>query len=42
MQKLELKQEEPCDSCTVAAAEIFQVYGNYCLECWQARTHTNV
>jgi len=31
-----------CESCKEAKAEIFQIDGNYCLSCWQAKTHTNV
>ncbi len=30
-----------CDHCEVKAAEIFQINGEYCLDCWQAITHTN-
>ena len=30
-----------CDSCDVKAAVIFQVEGNYCLDCWQKRTNPN-
>ncbi len=31
-----------CELCKKAKAEIFQVDGNYCLSCWQDKTHTNV
>jgi len=30
-----------CNHCKVKLAEIFQVNGDYCLECWQTITHTN-
>ena len=30
-----------CDLCKERPAEIFQVTGDYCIECWQALTHTN-
>jgi hypothetical protein len=30
-----------CDQCKSRPAEIFQVNGEFCLECWQAITHTN-
>jgi hypothetical protein len=30
-----------CMKCQVKLAEIFQVNGEYCLECWQEITHTN-
>jgi len=29
-----------CDSCD-KAAEIFQVEGDYCLDCWKKRTYPN-
>lgn len=31
-----------CQRCAVRPAEIFQVTGTYCLECWQELTHPNV
>lgn len=31
-----------CQLCKRASAEIFQVDGDYCLECWQDKTHTSV
>ncbi len=31
-----------CELCKDADAEIFQVDGNYCLDCWQEKTHTSV
>jgi hypothetical protein len=31
-----------CQSCKRDKAEIFQVDGDYCLSCWQEKTHTNV
>jgi hypothetical protein len=31
-----------CQLCENADAEIFQVDGDYCLECWQEKTHTSV
>lgn len=30
-----------CVHCKVKPAEIFQVNGEYCLDCWQTITHTN-
>lgn len=33
--------EIKCDECK-SPAEIFQVTGNYCINCWQAVTHSNV
>jgi hypothetical protein len=30
-----------CEHCQLRAAEIFQINGEYCLECWQEITHTN-
>jgi protein-arginine kinase activator protein McsA len=30
-----------CHECQVRPAEIFQINGDYCLDCWQAITHTN-
>ena len=30
-----------CNHCKSKPAEIFQVNGEYCLECWQTITHTN-
>lgn len=30
-----------CIHCKAKPAEIFQVNGEYCLECWQTITHTN-
>lgn len=30
-----------CNHCESKPAEIFQVNGEYCLECWQTITHTN-
>jgi len=30
-----------CFHCHEKIAEIFQVSGDYCLECWQTITHTN-
>jgi len=31
-----------CSSCDVKHADIFQVEGDYCLDCWQKRTHPNI
>jgi hypothetical protein len=31
----------PCNECRKRPAEIFQVTGDYCIDCWQALTHTN-
>ncbi len=31
-----------CQLCEKALAEIFQVDGDYCINCWQEITHTNV
>ncbi|WP_337862906.1 hypothetical protein [Nitrososphaera sp.] len=33
--------EIACNQCNERPAEIFQVTGDYCIECWQALTHTN-
>lgn len=30
-----------CTNCLERPAEIFQVNGEFCLECWQIITHTN-
>jgi hypothetical protein len=30
-----------CVHCKVKPAEIFQINGEYCLDCWQVITHTN-
>jgi hypothetical protein len=30
-----------CSHCHEKPAEIFQVIGDYCLDCWQIITHTN-
>ncbi len=30
-----------CIQCQSKPAEIFQINGEYCLECWQEITHTN-
>jgi hypothetical protein len=30
-----------CIECDAKPAEIFQINGEYCLECWQEITHTN-
>lgn len=34
--------EEPCESCLGGKAEIIQVTGSYCLQCWQKETHPDV
>jgi hypothetical protein len=31
-----------CDTCDDKPAEIFQVEGDYCLDCWQERTYPNL
>ena len=31
-----------CNNCKSQEAEIFQVDGDFCLECWQTITHTNI
>jgi hypothetical protein len=31
--------DSSCDICKIRLASIFQEEGNYCLECWQERTH---
>ncbi len=31
-----------CDVCNEKSADIFQVEGEYCLECWQKRTYPNL
>lgn len=33
---------EVCEYCDIRPAEIFQVTGKYCLECWQELTHPEV
>ncbi len=33
--------EHVCINCQKRPAEIFQVNGEFCLECWQVITHTN-
>lgn len=38
--KEEIAGDIPCSQCK-RPAEIFQVTGDYCIECWQAVTHTN-
>ena len=30
-----------CVECQLKPAEIFQINGEYCLDCWQEITHTN-
>lgn len=35
------KEEIACSQCNKKPAEIFQVTGDYCVECWQMLTHTN-
>lgn len=30
-----------CNQCNNKIAEIFQINGEYCLECWQTITHTS-
>jgi len=32
---------QACIHCKVKPAEIFQINGEYCLDCWQVITHTN-
>jgi hypothetical protein len=34
--------DEVCQYCCIRLAEIFQVTGNYCIECWQELTYPNV
>lgn len=48
MQIFESKEAKPeeivdiaCNLCKERPAEIFQVTGDYCIECWQTLTHTN-
>lgn len=36
------QDELSCGSCYEREAEIFQVTGYYCLQCWQEETHPNV
>ena len=31
-----------CEFCLQNRAEIFQVTGDYCLQCWQEETHPDV
>lgn len=35
-------EDQTCDYCSKKRAEIFQVTGRYCLDCWQEETHPNV
>lgn len=35
-------EELNCGFCSEEKAEIFQVTGDYCLQCWQEETHPNV
>ncbi len=35
-------EELSCGLCSEKKAEIFQVTGDYCLQCWQEETHPNV
>ncbi|MEO9295206.1 MAG: hypothetical protein ABI347_06370 [Nitrososphaera sp.] len=37
----EIAGEITCSQCNKKPAEIFQVTGDYCVECWQMLTHTN-
>lgn len=39
--KEEITGADACIHCKVKPAEIFQINGEYCLECWQTITHTN-
>ena len=34
-------ESNQCIQCQEKPAEIFQINGEYCLECWQEITHTN-
>ena len=36
------KKAPLCDNCRYRAAEIFQVNGDYCLDCWQEKTYSDV
>jgi len=31
-----------CDKCLVKEAELFQLTGEYCLDCWQNMTHPDI
>jgi hypothetical protein len=31
-----------CNDCKYRVAEIFQVNGDYCLQCWQEKTYPDV
>ncbi|MDQ3836345.1 MAG: hypothetical protein M3270_05350 [Thermoproteota archaeon] len=35
-------EDQNCEYCSQTKAEIFQVTGDYCLQCWQDETHPNV
>jgi hypothetical protein len=35
-------EDDFCQYCDTRPAEIFQVTGQYCLECWQELTHPEV
>jgi hypothetical protein len=41
MEELSESEKLICSYCREKPAEIFQVTGDFCLECWQAVTHTN-
>ncbi|WP_158385623.1 hypothetical protein [Candidatus Nitrososphaera evergladensis] len=38
----DLRAANCCEYCYQRKAEIFQVTGDYCLQCWQDETHPNV
>jgi hypothetical protein len=41
MEEIAGSEGQVCSQCSERPAEIFQVTGEYCLECWQVITHTN-
>lgn len=41
MEEIGASPSQVCFHCHERIAEIFQVSGDYCLECWQTITHTN-
>lgn len=38
----EMLTAKKCCNCNDREAEIFQISGDYCLQCWQETTHTEV
>lgn len=40
--KLTKTYDDICINCNNNKAEIYQVNGDYCLECWQRLTHAEI